>query len=531
MARKKAAKENFFKFNSKQKAVKENSCVSGRRTSSYHEAVGFDYWDTGYEEVDMDYRDINKKSWKYKESAKTFIPIRSKPEQPSVNPLDDAGLLSFMTVTWLTPLIKMANKGKLTLDNVWQHSPLDTAKPNYKSHMVITSSHMVHPDGDVANPVLFERLWQEEVERVGMEKASLPRTIWRFTRTRMLMSLLTILIFSAGTFLLPAFLVRSLLRYTESPDTNWPLGIGLVIAIFVTEEANGIRVLGAILTLIFTKITRLRSLKDKTVGEKPHVDSSEQRLNSPAPTDHVAFWRANHSAQTGTRPPARPQRVESDAPPSQRHRLTICIFCRPAAARPASGITRLEGGQTPPGLVSLPWNPNSLSGPQKPFARWCKLPLRGSLARGEFGWPDNANSPQAQLLRSAYQACRSVARPGKLPDGRLNIRRTRRPEDTEAEYRRRIRQESTAAEVRQESTAVEERPLRPVVHDLIRKLSKRGVATRQVRQDDVLREIAGHVDGYESPRNPHAAVGDLILLEIQRRLFNTNVNNNDGEAS
>ncbi|KAI8494601.1 hypothetical protein Bbelb_278270 [Branchiostoma belcheri] len=285
--------------------------------------------------------------------------------------------------------------------------------------------------------------------------------------------------------------------------------------------------------------------------EKPHVDSSEQRLNSPAPTDHVAFWRANHSAQTGTRPPARPQRVESDAPPSQRHRLTICIFCCPAAARPASGIvitfakkTRLEGGQTPPGLVSLPWNPNSLSGPQKPFARWCKLPLRGSLARGEFGWPDNANSPQAQLLRSAYQACRSVARPGKLPDGRLNIRRTRRPEDTEAEYRRRIRQESTAAEVRQESTAVEERAvqderidasiilwheLRPVVHDLIRKLSKRGVATRQVRQDDVLREIAGHVDGYESPRDPHAAVGDLILLEIQRRLFNTN--NNDGEAS
>ncbi|XP_019621156.1 PREDICTED: uncharacterized protein LOC109467579 [Branchiostoma belcheri] len=144
----------------------------------------------------------------------------------------------------------------------------------------------------------------------------------------------------------------------------------------------------------------------------------------------------------------------------------------------------------------------------------------------------------------AYQACRSVARPGKLPDGRLNIRRTRRPEDTEAEYRRRIRQESTAAEVRQESTAVEERAvqderidasiilwheLRPVVHDLIRKLSKRGVATRQVRQDDVLREIAGHVDGYESPRDPHAAVGDLILLEIQRRLINTN--NNDGEAS
>ncbi|KAI8485779.1 Titin-like, partial [Branchiostoma belcheri] len=41
--------------------------------------------------------------------------------------------------------------------------------------------------------------------------------------------------------------------------------------------------------------------------------------DSPAPTDHVAFWRANHSAQMGTRPPAGPriQRVESDAPPNR----------------------------------------------------------------------------------------------------------------------------------------------------------------------------------------------------------------------
>ncbi|KAI8483219.1 hypothetical protein Bbelb_391010 [Branchiostoma belcheri] len=42
-------------------------------------------------------------------------------------------------------------------------------------------------------------------------------------------------------------------------------------------------------------------------------------IDSPAPPDHVAFWRANHSAQTETRPPAGPriQRVESDAPPQR----------------------------------------------------------------------------------------------------------------------------------------------------------------------------------------------------------------------
>ncbi|XP_066266540.1 ATP-binding cassette sub-family C member 5-like isoform X4 [Branchiostoma lanceolatum] len=272
MARKKDTKESLFKFNNSRKRLKEKTNVSGMRTSSYHEAVGFECWETLYGDVDMDYRDTNKKLWKYKESAKTFIPIRAKPEQPSLNPLDDAGLLSFMTFSWLTPLIKTAYKGKLTLDNVWEHSPLDRAKPNYRR---------------------FERLWKEEVERVGMKKASLLRTIWRFTRTRMLISLLTILIYCAGSFLIPAFVVRSLLTYTESPDTNWPLGIGLVIAMFVTEVLralcwaatwsiayrSGIRVLGAILTLIFTKITRLRSLRDKTVGELVNLCANDgQRL-------------------------------------------------------------------------------------------------------------------------------------------------------------------------------------------------------------------------------------------------------------
>ncbi|KAI8482476.1 Multidrug resistance-associated protein 5, partial [Branchiostoma belcheri] len=256
----------------------------GMRTFSYHEALGFEclelryYDETGPEgrlEEDMpldECTDYSKKKWKYKKSAKTFIPIRSKPKEPSVNPLDDAGLLSFMTFSWLTPLIKMANKGKLTLDNVWQHSPLDTAEPNYKR---------------------FERLWQEEVERVGMEKASLPRTIWRFTRTRMLMTYLTLMICMIGAFLGPAFVIRNLLIYAESRQVNWPLGVGLVIAMFVTEMSRSVffaatwclsyrsatRVLGAVLTLIFTKITRLRSLKDKTVGELVNLCANDgQRL-------------------------------------------------------------------------------------------------------------------------------------------------------------------------------------------------------------------------------------------------------------
>ncbi|CAH1245355.1 ABCC5, partial [Branchiostoma lanceolatum] len=259
----------------------------GMRTLSYHEAVDFRSLDMRYDEnglidpvgrieagmpLDVGCTDYRKKEWKYKDSAKTLIPIRPKPKQPSVNPLDDAGLLSFMTYSWLTPLVKMASKSKLTLENVWQHSPLDRADNNYKR---------------------FERLWKEEVERVGMKKASLPRTIWRFTRTRMLMSYLTIMICMIGAFLGPAFVIRNLLIYAESREVDWPLGVGLVIAMFVTEMSRSVffattwslsyrsatRVLGAVLTLIFTKITRLRSLKDKTVGELVNLCANDgQRL-------------------------------------------------------------------------------------------------------------------------------------------------------------------------------------------------------------------------------------------------------------
>ncbi|KAI8479200.1 hypothetical protein Bbelb_430640 [Branchiostoma belcheri] len=40
----------------------------------------------------------------------------------------------------------------------------------------------------------------------------------------------------------------------------------------------------------------------------------------------------------------------------------------------------------------------------------------------------------------AYKRCRAVVKPGKLPDGRRNIRRTRLPEDNETTYGKRIRE-------------------------------------------------------------------------------------------
>ncbi|KAI8500915.1 hypothetical protein Bbelb_210100, partial [Branchiostoma belcheri] len=57
----------------------------------------------------------------------------------------------------------------------------------------------------------------------------------------------------------------------------------------------------------------------------------------------------------------------------------------------------------------------------------------------------------------AYKRCRAVVKPGKLPDGRRNIRRTRLPEDNENTYRKRLRETRGTEAANNEERAVEDR--------------------------------------------------------------------------
>eukprot|EP00058_Branchiostoma_floridae_P003581 XP_002589069.1 hypothetical protein BRAFLDRAFT_120890 [Branchiostoma floridae] len=159
-------------------------------------------------------------------------------------------------------------------------------------------------------------------------------------------------------------------------------------------------------------------------------------------------------------------------------------------------------------------------------------------AEGGYGSLEATYKEAERLWREhspAYQRCRSVAMPGRLPDGLRNIRRTRRPDETEAEYRRRIRRDVTNCkeqavrdQLHIDQSAILWREVRPAVHDLLEKLSEEGMAVKILQQDDVRREIASHIKDYQPPQDPIAAMCDLILLEIQRRLFNSN---NNEEAS
>lgn len=65
----------------------------------------------------------------------------------------------------------------------------------------------------------FQRLWDEEVARVGLEKASLSAVIMRFQKTRFIVSFLASVLFAFAVFLGPVreitfFLVLSVCLIT-----------------------------------------------------------------------------------------------------------------------------------------------------------------------------------------------------------------------------------------------------------------------------------------------------------------------------
>uniref|UniRef100_A0A8C5H0C1 ATP-binding cassette sub-family C member 5 n=1 Tax=Gouania willdenowi TaxID=441366 RepID=A0A8C5H0C1_GOUWI len=129
---------------------------------------------------------------------------------------------------------------------------------------------------------------------LGVKKgASLIRVFWRFCQTRMLVAIFSLLLTMVAGFVGPALMVRSLLEYSQSLESNVPYGLSLVAGIFLMElmrswslalmwavnYRTSARLRGAALTLAFQKILRLRSTKDISPGELINICSSDgQRI-------------------------------------------------------------------------------------------------------------------------------------------------------------------------------------------------------------------------------------------------------------
>uniref|UniRef100_A0A674CWL2 ATP binding cassette subfamily C member 12 n=1 Tax=Salmo trutta TaxID=8032 RepID=A0A674CWL2_SALTR len=179
--------------------------------------------------------------------------------------MDDAGFFSFASFAWMTPMMWSLFRNRL-----------DKSSLSLSSH-----------DGADTNGKRFERLWEEEVAKVGLEKASLGGVFMRFQRTRLLVAFLVSIFFTLSVFIGP---VSPILNYAEAPGTSTLVhGVGLCVALFISEFSKAffasllwavnlrtaIRVKSSFSIIAFQKIISLRSISNISVGEMINVLTSD----------------------------------------------------------------------------------------------------------------------------------------------------------------------------------------------------------------------------------------------------------------
>ncbi|KAI4571873.1 hypothetical protein MJG53_013979 [Ovis ammon polii x Ovis aries] len=204
---------------------------------------------------------------RYDPSLKTMIPVRPY-ARLAPNPVDDAGLLSFATFSWLTPVMVRGYQHTLTVDTLPPLSLYDSSDTNAKR---------------------FRILWDEEVERMGPEKASLGRVVWKFQRTRVLMDFVANILCIVMAAIGPTVLIHQILQQTESVSRKVWIGVGLCAALFTTEFTKvlfwalawainyrtAIRLKVAVSTLVFENLVSFKTLTHISVGEVLNILSSD----------------------------------------------------------------------------------------------------------------------------------------------------------------------------------------------------------------------------------------------------------------
>ncbi|XP_067897765.1 ATP-binding cassette sub-family C member 5-like [Heterodontus francisci] len=219
----------------------------------------------------MQILDERNQKGKYHHSLHLFKPFRNTSKQQ--HPVDNAGFFSFMTFSWLTSLAFTAyKKGELLLEDVWPLSKYESSEVNSRR---------------------LERLWQTELKECGRDNASLNTVIWRFCQTRLVISMICLMVTMVAGFCGPAFLVKRLLDYAALSEPNLQYGLLLSLGLFMMEVVRSwslamtwalnyrtaARLRGAVLTMAFDKILKLKNIKEKSLGELINICSSDgQRL-------------------------------------------------------------------------------------------------------------------------------------------------------------------------------------------------------------------------------------------------------------
>ncbi|XP_064638747.1 ATP-binding cassette sub-family C member 5-like isoform X2 [Lineus longissimus] len=207
---------------------------------------------------------------KYRNSMLHFLPVRTD-SKPNICPYESAGFFSTITFHWIQGLMMKIYRRGLEDDAIWACPVNQSADTNCRR---------------------LERLWTEELEKKG-DQASFRRVIFRFIKTRTLVSGFFLAIHVLISFVGPAYFLHSILEYTQHNEVDIAYGVGLAVGLSIVELARslsaaisfsmnyetGVQLRGAVLAIVYQKVLRLRSLKDKSAGQLVNLFSTDaQRM-------------------------------------------------------------------------------------------------------------------------------------------------------------------------------------------------------------------------------------------------------------
>ncbi|XP_063866904.1 ATP-binding cassette sub-family C member 5-like isoform X1 [Scylla paramamosain] len=233
-------------------------CTLERGFSLNESAIAKDLRHERYSDVAVKYMPDTSLR-RYKPSVKHFIPIRKSSRARDEMPVDEAGLYSFITISWITNMMWKAYKTGLKDDDVPLCSKYDMCEYNTDR---------------------LEILWNAEVKKKGKDAASLQYVLWQFYRTRFLFGIVIFSLTIILGFVGPIAFMRFFISWLSSDE---PLLVGLFWAggLVISEFArvtlfclvwsinyrNGIRLRAACLGMLYRKLMKMSSLGNRSVGE------------------------------------------------------------------------------------------------------------------------------------------------------------------------------------------------------------------------------------------------------------------------
>ncbi|GAB1862709.1 Sodium leak channel non-selective protein [Camponotus japonicus] len=197
---------------------------------------------------------------KYNHALSNLIPVRYQNQKKENWPADNAGLFSYVYITWMTPYLWKAYKKGFTIKDLPDISLYDTCE---------------------YNALRLDILWQQELSKNGPNAASFSMVAWKFVRTRICISCILLSCSLIFGFLSPTILMRKILEHVQSSEEDFWDGLKWVLllmlcdslrAFFFTWTWNmnyktGLRLKSACVALLYRKIIRLNSLGNKSTGE------------------------------------------------------------------------------------------------------------------------------------------------------------------------------------------------------------------------------------------------------------------------